>query len=57
MLRVAIDFTQTVGAVVTTHKTFAFVSECYGTVATITSENYETKAEFTSAAEVWRLAP
>jgi len=57
VLRVAVDFSQTVGAVITTHKTFAFVSECYGTVATITSKNYETKAEFTSAAEVWRLAP
>jgi hypothetical protein len=56
VVRVAVDFTQNAG-VVTTHKTYAFVAECYGTVATITSENYETSADFTKAAEVWRLAP
>jgi hypothetical protein len=55
-VRVAVDFTQNAG-VITTHKTYAFVAECYGTVATITSENYETSADFTKAAEVWRLAP
>ena len=57
VVRVAVDFSQQVGAVITTHKTFAFVSECYGTVATITSQNYESKSDFTKAAEVWRLTP
>jgi hypothetical protein len=56
VVRVAVDFTQTT-TVVVTHKTFAFVSECYGTVATITSQNYETKSDFTKASEVWRLSP
>ncbi len=56
VLRVAVDFTQTT-TVVVTHKTFAFVSECYGTVATITSQNYESTTDFTKAAEVWRLTP
>jgi hypothetical protein len=56
VMRVAVDFTQT-AAVITTHKTFAYVSECYGTVATITSESYETQHDFTKAAEVWRIAP
>ena len=56
VLRVAVDFTQNTG-VITTHKTYAFVAECYGTVATITSQNYETSADFTKAVEVWRLAP
>lgn len=55
--RIATDLTRTVGAVVTTKRTFGFVAECYGTVATITSQDYERGAEFTSAAEVWRLVP
>lgn len=38
-------------------RSFAFVSECLGTVATITSTSFETDAEFTMAAEVRRLAP
>lgn len=40
-----------------TQRTFAFVAECFGTVATITSETNETTVEFTSASEVSRLAP
>lgn len=55
--RIATDLTRTVGAAVTTKRTFGFVAECYGTVATITSQDYERGAEFTSAAEVWRLIP
>ncbi|MEZ4404409.1 MAG: hypothetical protein R3B06_30600 [Kofleriaceae bacterium] len=55
--RIATDLTRTVGVAVTTRRTFAFVAECYGTVATITSQDYETGAEFTNAAEVWRLTP
>jgi len=38
-------------------RSFAFVSECLGTVATVTSTSFETDAEFTMAAEVRRLAP
>lgn len=55
--RIAVDLTRTVGAAVTTRRSFAFVSECYGTVATIASQDYEPNAEFTRAAELWRLAP
>lgn len=55
--RIATDLTRTVGAVITTKRTFGFVAECYGTVATITSQDYESGAEFTDAAEVWRLTP
>lgn len=55
--RVAVDLTRTVGAVITTKRQFAFVSECYSTVATIVSQDYEDGAEFTDAAEVRRLAP
>jgi hypothetical protein len=35
---------------------FLFVTECFGTVATMTSAQYEAAAEFTSASEVRRLA-
>lgn len=55
--RVAVDLTRTVGASFVTTRTFAFVSECYSTIATLVSQNYETGAEFTDAAEVRRLAP
>lgn len=55
--RVAIDLTRTVGALVTTRRSFAFVAECYATVATIVSQDYEAGSEFTAAAEVRRLAP
>ena len=51
------DLTRTVGALITTRRTFGFVSECYGTVATIVSKDYEAGAEFTTAAELWRLTP
>jgi hypothetical protein len=57
VVRVAIDLTRTIGAAITTSRTFSFVSECYGPVGTIVSQTYETGAEFTSATEVRRLAP
>jgi hypothetical protein len=40
-----------------TTRTFAFVTECYGTIATITSGSNEQTVEFTHAAEVRRIAP
>jgi hypothetical protein len=55
--RVAVDLTRQVGAGFVTSRTFAFVAECYSTVATIVSQDYEADAEFTDAAEVRRLAP
>lgn len=56
VVRVAIDFEQNAG-VITTRRSFAFMAECFGTVATIVSQDYESGAEFTDAAEVRRLAP
>jgi len=57
VLRVATDLTRTLGLVVTTTRTFAFATECFGTVGTIGSQSNETGKEFTSAAEVRRLSP
>jgi hypothetical protein len=55
VLRVRTDLTRTVGFSTTTQITYSFVSECFGTVATIRSEENESDAEFTEAAEVRRL--
>jgi hypothetical protein len=55
--RVAVDLTRQVGTGFVTKRTFSFVAECYSTVATIVSQDYEPDAEFTDAAEVRRLAP
>jgi hypothetical protein len=54
-LRVGTVLTQTVGVVVTTTRTFAWVTECYGTIAKATSTSNETTAEFTQAAELMRI--
>lgn len=56
VVRMAVDFEQNAG-VITTRRSFAFLAECFGTVATIVSQDYESGAEFTDAAEVRRLAP
>ena len=55
--RVRIDLTRTVGFTTTTLRTFAFVTECYGTVASIASGDNEKDVEFTRAVEVRRIAP
>jgi hypothetical protein len=57
VLRVRTTLTRTVGFLVTTIRTFSFASECFGTVAVMRSKDNETSAEFTTAAEVRRLAP
>lgn len=36
---------------------FAFVAECYGTVASITSQDKESNTEFADPSEIMRLAP
>lgn len=56
VLRVRTTLTKTVGVLVTTIRSFAWVSECYGTVATATSDDNETNAEFTRASEIRRIA-
>lgn len=57
VLRVKIVLTRTVGAVPTVTRTYAFVTECFGTVATVVSRSNELSEEFTSTAEIRRLAP
>lgn len=37
--------------------TQSFIAECFGTVGTIVSKDYETQAEFTNTSEIWRFAP
>lgn len=57
VLRVKVDLTRTVGALVTTQKTFAFVAECFGTVATVRSQTNESGEEFNDVSELQRLTP
>ncbi len=57
VLRVRVDLTRWIGAVPTTTRQYVFVTECFGSVATIVSQPNETEIEFTDAAEVRRLSP
>jgi hypothetical protein len=57
VLRVRVLLTRSVGVLVTKIRTFAFVAECFGTVARIDSDENESQEEFTQAAEIWRLSP
>jgi len=55
--RVRSTLDRQVGLLQTVIRSFGFVSECFGTVATITSQENEGSAEFTDVADVRRLAP
>ncbi len=55
--RVSTVLDRLVGAMPVTIRSYSFLTECYGTVATIVSDEYESEEEFTHAAEVRRLAP
>lgn len=57
VLRVHTELVRTLGAVPVTVQSHAFMSECFGTVASMSSEDYETDPEFTTASEVRRLSP
>ncbi len=57
VLRVGTVLTRTAGATVTVIRSFVFVTDCYGPVASITSQPDAAEAEFTSAAELRRIAP
>ncbi len=58
VLRVATDLERTQGlATLSTSRTFAWVAECFGTVATARSQDFESSAEFDDPAEVRRLVP
>jgi len=55
--RVRTLLTRTVGVMTTTTRSFSFATECFGTVATISSASNESAEEFTKAAEIRRLSP
>lgn len=58
VIRVATDLERTQGfATLSTSRTFAWVAECFGSVATVTSQSFETAQEFDDPAEVRRLTP
>jgi hypothetical protein len=60
VLRVRTSMEQTVAFNLlgsTSFKQYQFVTECFGTVATVRSRDNETSTEFTTAKEVRRLAP
>lgn len=58
VLRVATDLTRTSGfTTLLTKKTFTWVAECFGPVATAQSQDFANGAEFTDNAEIRRLAP
>ncbi len=55
--RVRVDLERTIGILTTTTRTYLFVTECFGTVASVVSEENEDEVEFTTASEIRRLAP
>ena len=58
VVRIATDLTRTSGfTTLLTKRQFAWTAECYGSVATVASQDFETSAEFADPAEVKRLAP
>jgi hypothetical protein len=57
VLRVQTVLTRTVGGVATITRSFAFVAECFGPIASLTSQTDETATNFTNAAEARRLTP
>lgn len=57
VLRVRSTLDRQVGFVDTVVRSFAFVTECFGTVATISSQENEDEIEFTDVAELKRIAP
>jgi hypothetical protein len=57
VLRVRTTLTRTVGAFVTVVRSFAFVAQCAGVVASVSSNDNESAAEFTRARELRRVAP
>ena len=57
VFRIRTELTRTVGFMTTTSITYIFTTECFGTIASIVSEDNEDNLEFTQAAEVKRLSP
>ncbi len=56
-MRVGVVLTRTIGIVPTVVRTFAFVSECVGTVGSVRSNDNEDSPEFTQVSEVRRIDP
>jgi hypothetical protein len=58
VVRVATDLERTAGfSTLATTRSFAWIAECFGSVATVTSQDFESASEFDDPAEVRRLAP
>lgn len=58
VVRIATDLTRTQGlATLLTKRSFAWTAECFGSVATVASQDFESSAEFDDPADVRRLAP
>jgi hypothetical protein len=57
VLRVRVDRTSYLNGIYTKSHRFVFVTECFGTVATMVSKDNDMTDEFTTAAEVSRLVP
>lgn len=56
VIRLRTDLTRTAGLFVTKVRTYTFIAECFGTVATVVSNDNETEVEFQTAREIRRLA-
>ena len=58
VLRIATDLTRTSGfTTILTKRTFAWIAECFGSVAVAQSQDFASGSEFSIAAEIRRLAP
>lgn len=58
VVRVATDLTRSsFGSTILTRRSFAWIAECFGSIATVQSQDFESSAEFSDPAEVRRLAP
>jgi hypothetical protein len=57
VLRVQTVLTRNDLGIVTVIRSFSWVAECFGSVASVTSQDDETTVDFTNAAEVQRLTP
>jgi hypothetical protein len=57
VLRVSTVLTRTVGVTPTVTRSYAWIAECFGVVASVTSQSDETSTEFSNDAEVRRLTP
>jgi hypothetical protein len=57
VLRIRSTLTRTIGFTQTIVRSFAFATECFGTIASIASQNDEPNVEFSNVAELKRLSP